>query len=105
MRPVAGSEERIGSTIPMPMFAGRPSTMNSSLPAEIPQNSMAHQQRLQISELQFVKISHTLDVFMLEDEVPNPGKLMFRFSLKLCYGSKKWENRRFGGRLKIIALN
>ena len=29
--------------------------MNSSLPAEIPQNSMAHQQRLQISELQFVK--------------------------------------------------
>ena len=50
------SEERIGSTIPMPMFAGRPSTMTSSLPAEIPQNSLADQQRLQISELQFDKI-------------------------------------------------
>ena len=48
-RPVVRSEERIGSTIPMPMFAGRPSTMNSSLPAEIPQNSVADQQRLQVS--------------------------------------------------------
>ena len=37
----------------MPMTAGRPSTMNSFLPAEIPQNSLAAQQRLQISELQF----------------------------------------------------
>ena len=50
---VARGEEQIGSTIPMPMFAGRPSTMNSFLPAEIPQNSIAVQQRLQISELQF----------------------------------------------------
>ena len=52
-RRVARGEEQIGSTIPMPMFAGRPSTMNSFLPAEIPQNSIAVQQRLQISELQF----------------------------------------------------
>ena len=37
----------------MPMTAGRPSTIYSFLPAEIPQNSMAVQQRLQISELQF----------------------------------------------------
>ena len=28
-RPVARGEERIGSTVPMPMSAGRPSTMNS----------------------------------------------------------------------------
>ena len=47
-RPVARGEERIGSTTPMPMSAGRPSTMNSFPPAEIPQNSMAVQQRLQI---------------------------------------------------------
>ena len=45
-------EERIGSTVPM-LFAGRPSTMNSFLPAEIPHNSLTVQQRLQISELQF----------------------------------------------------
>ena len=31
--------------------------MNSSLPAEIPQNSMADQQRLQISELQVDKVT------------------------------------------------
>ena len=41
----------------MPMAARRSSTMNSFLPAEIPQNSMAVQQRLQISELQFDKFS------------------------------------------------
>ena len=37
---VARDEERLGSTIPMPMFAGRPSTMNSYLPADTPQNSL-----------------------------------------------------------------
>ena len=54
-RLVAKGEERIGSTIPMPMSAGRPSTMNSFFLAEVLQNSMAAQQRLQISELQFDK--------------------------------------------------
>ena len=52
-RLVAKGEERIGSTTPMPMSAGRPSTMTFYLPAEIPQNSLAVPQRLQISELQF----------------------------------------------------
>ena len=41
----------------MPMSARRPSTMNSFLPAEVPQNSMADQQRLQISELHFDKFA------------------------------------------------
>ena len=50
-RPVARGEEKIGSTTPMPMSAGSPSTMYSFLPAEIPQNSMAVHQRLQISEI------------------------------------------------------
>ena len=54
-RLVARSEERIVSTTPMPMTARRPSKMNSFLLAEIPQNSWAVQQRLQISELQFDK--------------------------------------------------
>ena len=49
------ASKRIGSSTPMPMTAGRPSTINSFLPAEIPQNSLAAQQRLQISELQFDK--------------------------------------------------
>ena len=51
-RLVVRGEERSGSTTPMPMSARSPSNMNSSLPAEIPHNSMAVQQRLQISELQ-----------------------------------------------------
>ena len=52
-RLVARGEERTGSTTTMPMSERRPSTMNSFLPAEIPLNSMAGQQRPQISELQF----------------------------------------------------
>ena len=39
----------------MPTIAGRPSTMNSFFPVDIPQNSMVGQQRQQISERQFDK--------------------------------------------------
>ena len=72
-RPVARGEERIGSTLRMPMFAGRPSTMNSFQPAEIQQNSMA--------ELHFDTFATSSTFFMLEDKIQNPGKFMFRFSL------------------------
>ena len=53
--PVARGETRIGNTIPMPTFAGRPSTMNAFLPVGIPQSSMVGQLRQQISELQLEK--------------------------------------------------
>ena len=53
--PVARDEDRIRGTIPMPTFASRPSTMNSLLPVDIPQNSMVGQQRQQVSEMQFDK--------------------------------------------------
>ena len=56
-KPVAKGEEQIGGTVPMPIFARRPSTMNSFSPAEISQKSMAGQQRLQISELHCDKYS------------------------------------------------
>ena len=64
----------------MPMSARRPSTMNSFSPAEVPQNSMAAQQRLQISELQIDKFPHTSIIFVLEDKIQNPNKFLFRFS-------------------------
>ena len=48
-------EDQIRGTIPMPTFVGKPSTMHSFLPAEIPQNTLAVKQRQQISELQFDK--------------------------------------------------
>ena len=53
--PVARDEARIGSTIPMPTVASRPSTMNSFMPVDVPQSSMVGQQRQQISERQFDK--------------------------------------------------
>ena len=55
-KPVAREEdERKVSTIPMPTFARRPPTVSSLTPVDIPQSSMAGQQRQQISELQFDK--------------------------------------------------
>ena len=59
-------EKQIGSTVPMPCFARRPATMISFSPAEIPQNSMEDQQRLQISELHFDKFPTHSTFFMGE---------------------------------------
>ena len=51
------SEDRLNhGTIPMPMFARRPSTMSSSILVEIPQNPWSDSKRQQISELQFDKL-------------------------------------------------
>ena len=49
--------------------------------------------------------SHTLNVFMLEDKIPNPGKLMFRFSLGSYVTDQRSGDDRFFGWAKIIALN
>ena len=56
-RRVAKGEDQIRSTVPMPSVARKPSIMNSFAPAEGPENSMADQQRLQISELHFDKFT------------------------------------------------
>ena len=40
----------------MPTFAGRPSTLSSTILVEFPMNSMFEQQRQQISEMQFDKV-------------------------------------------------
>ena len=60
----------------MPMSERRPLTMNSFLPAEVPQNSMAGQQRLPISALQF-------------DKFPTPSsvvcwKIRFKTQMSSC---------------------
>ena len=65
----ARDEERNGSTIPMPTFAGMPSTMSSTIHCEFPQNYMVGQQRQQISELQFEKF-------------PNPQSFCVEIRLK-----------------------
>ena len=58
---------------------------------------MAVQQRLQISEHQFDKILHTLNVFMFEDEIQNQGKFMFRFSLGGYVMDQRSGDGRFSG--------
>ena len=64
---VAREEERMGSTIQMPTFARRPSTMSSLFLVDMPQNSMVGQQRQQIWELQFDKFPTPSSFFILED--------------------------------------
>ena len=61
----------------MPMFARKPSTMSSSIPVDIPENTMIEQQRQLISELQFDKSLHTFVVFVLEDKIHNPSDHLF----------------------------
>ena len=95
----------IGSTTTMPMSERRPSTMNSFLPAEVPQNSMADQQRLQISELHFEKNPHTFNVFMLEGKIQKPSRFLFRFSLGGNVIDQRSGDGRVGGRSKVIARN
>ena len=63
-------------TIPMPMFATRPMTMNSKRPVNIPQNYMVGQQGQQIPKLQF-------------DKFPNPQsffawKIWFKTQVTTC---------------------
>ena len=87
--PVAGGEERIGSTITMPMSERRPSTMNSFLSEEIPQNSLTGQQRLQISELRFDKfpLYHHFWFGRYDSKIKWLPALIFRRTQ--CYGSKR----------------
>ena len=59
-RLVARDEDHNKGTNPMPTFARRPSTMNSLLLVDIPQNSMVGQQRQQISEMQFDRFPFSL---------------------------------------------
>ena len=59
---------------------GAQSTMNSFLPSEIPQNSMAVLQRLQISELR-----------------SDPGNFSFRFTLGGYVMDKRSGDCRFSG--------
>ena len=76
---VAKEEERIGSTIPMPTIASRPSAVSSFIHVDISQSSMVGHQRQQISELQF-------------DKFPTPSsffscwKIRFRNQVTTCSG-------------------
>ena len=55
-------DKQNGGTIPMPTFAGRPSTMSSLIPVGFPQNSVVGQQIQQISELHLREVSVSVSV-------------------------------------------
>ena len=104
-RLVAKEEERIGSTIPMPTFARRLSTMSSLFPVDNPQNSMVGQQTRQISELQFDKFP-TLSTLLC-------WKIRFKNNVTICSDfpseAMLWikEVKMVGSleELKILAIN
>ena len=77
-------------TIPMPTFAGKPSTMSSGMPVEIPQNSMVGQQWQQISELQFDKFTNPQSFLVWKIRFKNEVSTC-SFHRKLCYGSKNGD--------------
>ena len=52
---------------------------------------MAVQQRLQISELQFDKFPNTFIIFVLEDEIQNPGEFLIRISSEAMKWIKEVE--------------
>ena len=53
--PFTRDDKQGKGTIPMPTCARRSSTMSSTIPVELPKNSLVGPQRQQISELQFEK--------------------------------------------------
>ena len=98
-KPVARSEERNRETVPTPRSARRPSTLDSLSPVEgaYPQNYVADQQRLKISELQF-------------DKIPTPStfscwKIRFKTQVLGNVMDQRTGDGRFSGRFEIIALN
>ena len=100
-KPVARSEERNREKVPTPKFGRKPSTMNSSFPAEWahPQNDVADQQRLQILELQFDKFP-TLSTFSCwRIKFKTPSECLFRFSLEGNVMDHISGDGRFGGPL------
>ena len=65
----------------MPMFARRPSTMSSSIPVDIPQNTMVGQQRQQILELQFDKFPTPASFLCWKIRFRNQVTTFFSFSI------------------------
>ena len=96
-RLAAKGEEQTGSTIPMPIFTRRPSTMKFSLLRKY------HRIRWMISKYcksrSFIWTnSPTLSTFfMLEDKIQNPGNFLFWFSLGGYVMDQRSGDGRFGG--------
>ena len=71
--------------------------MSSSLPAEVPQNSVAGRQKLQISELQFDKFPPSSFFLCWKTKIENTGKFLFRFRLRCNVMDQRSGDGRFSG--------
>ena len=77
---VARDEEIIGSTISMPMFAGRPSTMNSFFACGNSTEFYGWTAKTAVIGASFLLIHHSI-IFVLEVKIQEPGDYLFRFSV------------------------
>ena len=80
--------------------------MNSFFPAEgvYPQNYIAEQQRLQISEVQFGKFQTPSSCLHWKIKIQNPSKFVFRFSSDAMLWIKEVEMVDSADELNIIAI-
>ena len=88
---IARDDKQNRDTIPMPTFAGRPSTVSSLIPVDFPQTSTVGFQRQQISELQFDKFPNPQSFLIWKIRFKNQVTSYSVFRRKQCYGSKKWR--------------
>ena len=75
--PFTRDDKQGKGTIPMQTFAGRPSTMSSIIPEELPQNSMVGPQRQQISELAIREIPYSTFIFGVENTIQKSSDCLF----------------------------
>ena len=87
----ARDDKQNRGTIPMPTFAGRPSTMSSIIPVEFPHNSMVGQQRQQISELQFDKFPDPQSFLVWKIRFKNQATTCSDFPLEAMLWIKEVE--------------
>ena len=87
------SEDRQNQgTIPMPTFATRPLTTNSTIPVELLQIYMVAEQRQQMSELQFDRFPNPSSFWCgKQDSKKQRPQVVLIFRRKLCSSSKKWR--------------
>ena len=87
----ARDDKQNRDTIPLPTFAGRPSTMSSVIPVEFPQNSMVGQQRQQIPELQLDKFLNAQSFLVWEIRFKNQVTTCSDFPSKAMLWIKEVE--------------
>ena len=92
----ARGEDLTQGTIPMRMFARRPSTMSSRIPVGFPQNSIVGQQRQQVSELHCDKFRTSSAFLNWQIRFKNQvdGATHFRGLPSRTEGRGSWRNIR-----------